>query len=421
MDVPMKEFLLWSNCSNNCRFCWQKKLNKQETLLSEDEKAIAIHTVMDEIELLGYTDVLIVGGEVYAPHSDKVNETLRNLFHRLAHRVRLDMTRYVYVNTNLIYSDLVNIRSLLEEFKGYYDHLRFTTSYDTVGRFSTEEDRELFLTNVDTLVNEYPGIQIVANMILTRPLCEAVIDMDFSIVKFRKEHRLRFVNLIPYIPVSDNDPLSPAWDQIIRTLAMTCVEDPQFFEPYKTQLGTKVDRVLKEFRKNAGFVECGSKDADCGHNVNYTRAAKGECFLCKLNAAPIFKECTLDDVKEYSDKGYRIMTVGDRCSYEIWIGLRRPDVIVIDGHDSANDYSDALKKIREENIERTITRYHPSTVRSDNLVSILRSVMNEQAVIQNLYEEDDFVSYLIALAPLDTVVISGDGVNNCMRYTVVQN
>ena len=59
-DVPMKEFLLWANCPNHCQFCWQKKLAKDEMILTEQEKLEAIASVRYEISSLGYTDILTV-------------------------------------------------------------------------------------------------------------------------------------------------------------------------------------------------------------------------------------------------------------------------------------------------------------------------------------------------------------------------
>ena len=44
--LPMHEFLLWNNCNNNCKFCWQRK-DKQSTV---DEQLEAISLTIDYIK-----------------------------------------------------------------------------------------------------------------------------------------------------------------------------------------------------------------------------------------------------------------------------------------------------------------------------------------------------------------------------------
>ena len=420
--VPMKEFLMWSNCSNNCVFCWQKKLNKPETLLTEDEKIMAIDKVMSEINSLEFSDILIVGGEVYCPHSQAVNAKLAELFNQIANRIKNGQTRYMYANTNLLYNDLVNIDALMTAFDGIRDKLRLTTSFDLAGRFANDDAKQLFLNNLAKMYSDYQ-VSPCVNMILTSVFCDAVNTGQFNVSQFSDTYHLSFINPIPYIPTSQDDVLKATWQQIERTIYRIEETEPHFIQFYIDQMGMQVDRVLKEYRKDVdNFVRCDSADNVCGHNINYTHIfSSGECFVCKLKNIFDFPIADMSFIQNEMQMGHKIITVGDRCSYEVWANLKRPNVMIIDGRDSDTEYSDVLRMVREQNIKRTLCVHNPQTPESSTVDWVLRDLLpgittDSGDVVQVIGEEDDAIFSCIRYAPADTTIIFGDGDTDCMRY-----
>jgi len=105
------------------------------------------------------SDVLIVGGEVYAPQEPSVNAELSKLFALIANKIKLGEIRYFYVNTNLAYNDMVNIDSLMTAFIGIESSIKFTTSYDVYGRFASIEEEDAFIERSHNLTVKYPMLK----------------------------------------------------------------------------------------------------------------------------------------------------------------------------------------------------------------------------------------------------------------------
>ena len=278
--VDMNEFLLWSNCSNNCKFCWQKKISNPECILNSEEKINAINKTEERINQLQESDVLIVGGEVFEAISPEVTSRLIDFFDKLAVRCEENKIRYLYINTNLIYDDLTIIDYICNRFHNISDKLKFTTSYDLEGRFSSKEREDLFLNNLKSITERYPYINIVVNTILTKQVCRS----DFSVKKFMDEYKVRLVNLIPYIPIFYGDPLTPTFGEIINKLKKTDDELPGYFKSYIENFDLDQKKILWEYHKsNNDYTECTADYNTCGHNVNFTKIlGTGECFICKL-------------------------------------------------------------------------------------------------------------------------------------------
>ena len=75
---PIFEFLLWDNCRNDCKFCFQKQSNN---LLTDEQKALSINKAIDFLQSDKYvagSHVLLIGGEIF--DSPKIFDRLFLLF-----------------------------------------------------------------------------------------------------------------------------------------------------------------------------------------------------------------------------------------------------------------------------------------------------------------------------------------------------
>ena len=459
VDTPMKEFLLWSNCANNCEFCWQKKLNKEATQLTETEKLESIAAVKNEISQLGYTDILIVGGEVYCPHSDKVNKALKDLFEFIAERIKSGMTRLMYANSNLIYSDRVNLDALFTTFAGIEDKLRFTTSFDVYGRFAADSSKMQVQDNLLYIKNNYPNVHPVVNTIITKQFYEYCVNNYFDINQMVKDYNLAYVNLIPYIPLEAGDIMQASWDEIVQVLLMVEVQAPHYLRYYTEQYDIQQDRLLKEYQRGVGLVPCSSSYMDCGHNVNYSRAMDdGSCYVCKVKKllegkVMVYSETELDEITKkmhnvikihgkegyywadkeadigvisdemiakYISEGYRIITIGDTCTEHVWNTHRKPDVMIIDGRAGQDMYSSALQRVRAEKLERLVI-YNEDESALQALNEALEMHMcigTKDLVIQIIGEEDGALFPAIRYSIPGDLIIAGDGSRKAMVYFV---
>ena len=280
------EFLLWANCENNCKFCWQKHLNKKDKFLNVSQKLDSIRAVerfllSDKYEKGSH--VLLVGGELF---DTKSSEEFQNFLSFVANEMASGNIELLYLNTNLIYENLDSICFLLDKIKDkkLFGRLKFTTSFDIFGRFSDNEKQKLMLTNLKKIKALYPEINIVVNIILTKQACEVILENKFSILGFRQEYSVE-VNTIPYI-VLTND-MAADKQTIFKTLVHLDKEMPGYLRKYVENFDLPQKKLLYEY--TAGdindLVFCSSDDdADCGHSINFKKYSieQDSCFVCDI-------------------------------------------------------------------------------------------------------------------------------------------
>ena len=246
---PIYEFLLWDNCSNNCKFCFQRKNPRLYSL--DEQQSILKQTLnyLNSDKYLENSHILLVGGELF---DNTARFSMFSAFFDEIVKMLLDnKIDLLYLNTNLCYDkDCVDMLvSILQQFdkNDLFDRLKFTTSYDIAGRFANHDKHTQFLANLDLINDKFHNINIVSNIILTNELCNAILEDKFNIFEYSKKHST-LVNLIPYI-ILDNS-LAPDRSTIFQTLRKVFNKNPEFAHAWIQNLDLKQPRKLIYYKKN---------------------------------------------------------------------------------------------------------------------------------------------------------------------------
>ncbi len=94
---------------------------------------------------------------------------------------------------------------------------------------------------------------------------------------------VKYVNLIPYIPVPDDDSMTPSWGQVIAALVNADKEIPGYLDHYIDDYDLNQNKILYEYHVGQGYVECTAEYLPCRHNKNFTKATPdGSCYICEL-------------------------------------------------------------------------------------------------------------------------------------------
>ena len=288
----MKEFIVWHNCTNQCDFCWQCKKQDKTAFLNHIEMIAAIRATEEKIlnEVNDGDDVLLVGGEILNSYNELSDYELHRLLNLCASLIKKDRIRYLYINTNLIYGNRKNLTYLLDLFNGIEDRLKFTTSYDVYGRFNhvlnTTIDSlasKIWFNNMLYIKDNYPKINVVVNVIITKQLVEKVpknwaINWD----ALQSTLGIKYINFIPYIPVEDDRSMDVTFKDIVKVLAAEEKRNPGYINKYIDDFDLNQDKILYEYHKDKGYVECTAKYSDCHHNENFKKVLGNECYICKL-------------------------------------------------------------------------------------------------------------------------------------------
>lgn len=273
------EFLVWDNCNNNCKFCFQRE---KPRLYNQEKRKFILNEVLSFIDgdkFIKGSHILICGGEIFDKPSDF--NALEEFFNQIVGLMEAGIIDLLYINTNLIYKDLTGLNSMLNMISkcNLFDRLKFTTSYDLEGRFRTEDDRQLMLSNLKWINQVYPKCNIVTNTILTKKVCQEILDGNFKLSEFTAEYKC-WINLIPYI-VLDSELTAPR-NAIFKALKRVDLDLPGYLAKYVPNMTITQEKWLYMYKDNE-FQFCSCAMSDCGHSVNFKRySEKNTCFCCDL-------------------------------------------------------------------------------------------------------------------------------------------
>lgn len=280
---PVFEFLLWANCGNNCKFCFQKQQLRDGIITkhSTEDKVKTMNNVLSFLDGDDYikgSHILLVGGEIF--DDPTIFGELDSFLVKIADKMACNDIDLLYINTNLIYKKLDCVTNFLSEIekRGLFDRLKFTTSYDIDGRF-TEKTEKLMLSNLKELHTKFEGLHSVTNIILSDKMCDNILSGEFDFLRFEEEYKTE-INFIPYIILIPE--LSATREKIFKTLMKINVTKPYYIEPYIIRLDLNQDKRLYNcYPDRMEYVSAPYNK--CGHSVNFTRySTKGSCYICDV-------------------------------------------------------------------------------------------------------------------------------------------
>lgn len=281
MIKPVYEFLLWQNCHNNCKFCFQTNKNQLDSI-GKKNSINAVKNFLESDKYIKGSHILLVGGEIF--DSPKDFDILEPFLLYILKQVAIHSIDLLYVNTNLIYKklDLLEYFLYIANKLGLLSRLKFTTSYDIAGRFANEKSRELMLNNLDYITSKYKELKVVANLILTKQACEEINSGRFVAKEFEEKHHCS-IALIPYIIRLEE--LTASKSAIFSALLKTAsyYSNPQaYLLEYIRNLDLKQEKRLYQFDGNQ-LNYCSSNNSSCSHSENFKLYSNdNSCFICDL-------------------------------------------------------------------------------------------------------------------------------------------
>lgn len=309
------EFLLWNNCNNNCTFCHQrsherKALDKILTPSEQVEALKACGVFLNEQFEKG-NHILLVGGEIFDNLNVEVKKELRYLFIDISIKMLHSEIDLLYLNTNLLYNNTELLYDCLDILKAkqLLDRVKFTTSYDIEGRFSSPYVETTFVYNLNHLIKYYPELKIVVNVVLTKSACDRIVNDTFGtdyLLAYLKTKNIQKstivdwinyfgvqVNAIPYIRLDYSEaPQIPSKSDVFGALLHIDSIFPGYLEWYTANITLKQEKCLFEYDKYQKiYINCSSGYSTCGHSENFKLCFKdsSECFPCAIRKLTDYK------------------------------------------------------------------------------------------------------------------------------------
>ena len=144
------QFELWEECNSKCKFCYLGKANQftpDSVKLSNLQKTIdkvSDMNIYNDIDCLAY-----IGGEFF--QGQLANKDVRNKFFELmtitSNLVKTNMIKEAWISASLITKLQDGLKETIQMFEDK-SKLWILTSYDTVGRFHSQQGLDIWLQNL---------------------------------------------------------------------------------------------------------------------------------------------------------------------------------------------------------------------------------------------------------------------------------
>lgn len=188
-EVRCIQFELWHNCTNECEFCY---LNGCRKYFMESQKQAAIKKVMDILETdkpKDFNAIGLIGGELFM--GQQGDETTQNKFQELIRKIKTfldnDEMKEVWLTSNLLTNNLgplIETLEILMEKLPKYQRIMLCTSYDTEGRFHSEESYTTWYNNLLKIHELFPRLCIHIQSICTQALVNEWLSNKEKFVDF---------------------------------------------------------------------------------------------------------------------------------------------------------------------------------------------------------------------------------------------
>ena len=200
------QFELWEECNSKCKFCYLGKANQftpDSVKLSNLQKTIdkvSDMNIYNDIDCLAY-----IGGEFF--QGQLANKDVRNKFFELmtitSNLVKTNMIKEVWISASLITKLQDGLKETIQMFEDK-SKLWILTSYDTVGRFHSQQGLDIWLQNLKMLRKSFPDLKINITTILTGDFINKYLDGSNQLFSIAKNNNCQ-VFLKPPCSIDDRD------------------------------------------------------------------------------------------------------------------------------------------------------------------------------------------------------------------------
>lgn len=184
------QFELWEECNSGCKFCYLGKANEctlDKVKLDNLQKTIdklSDNSIYNDIDCLAY-----IGGEFFQGQLDNLD--VRRKFFELMSKTNMLISqrkiREAWISASLI----AEHQDCLDETVQIFDDkskLWILTSYDTIGRFNTKHDSDIWHINLMKLRNQYPELKINITSILTEDFIDKYLTDSNELFTIAKDN-----------------------------------------------------------------------------------------------------------------------------------------------------------------------------------------------------------------------------------------
>lgn len=315
----MLQIELWRECNNHCKFCYlQEENRKQSTEYKLNAIKNTIEIINDEETWNKYDSFGLIGGEFFQGqlNTQELNKSFAIMMKSIENKYLESKIKSFWLTATLTEKPVCYGKSF-EEFITNLDNLAYTglekqqdiwlcTSYDTIGRFHTEQSKQNWINNMKFIKENTKYLHTTTSFIITQDLIETYNRNKNFFNDFRKEYNTHIYFKCPDIGCNDKtienflnrtklDKFLPKRCDFIKFL-YDMAEDGESVDLFNREyraatlyenIGGKSLRVFKE-RQN-DLISAEDAISSCGHAHWYSRYIDSDkCMMCDRDI--VFRE-----------------------------------------------------------------------------------------------------------------------------------
>ncbi len=191
---------LWSFCNQKCVFCYLGADNKDTRAERQMKSLIDFEKSIDNLDYTLYNNISIIGGEFFQGefHTPEIKEKFLSIMKKIGQLYEDKKIGSCWLTCTLTRKEQDGLYDLLDYFKKnkiFVPNKKYTasglwlcTSYDTKGRFHTQEQKDNWNYHMLNIHKHYKFVKFNTTMILTGNLIDEYLKGNLHFDKFSKKY-----------------------------------------------------------------------------------------------------------------------------------------------------------------------------------------------------------------------------------------
>lgn len=290
------QFELWHECNNLCKMCF---LGLENRVTPKETKLKSLRSAIRKAKQFDGDIIATIGGEFF--QGQLVDPDVHRLFYRyisiIIDKLNKQEIGVMWITATLTDKTPKDLLEFLDFVKNTWNgngFLLICTSYDTIGRFHTEQKRLNWEENMRLIPKIDPRIGLNTTMILTNDLIEKYLNNEISFLDFTSKYNtglmIKHPNAGPYQSLEEMEQALPGFvpkrQNTIRFFKKMKLKEPFIFETSVFNVNKRADECIKRYNNGSTYADIRDKinlneyatpgnteTLECGHSILY------QCYI----------------------------------------------------------------------------------------------------------------------------------------------
>ena len=263
------QFELWHECNNLCKMCF---LGLENRITPIETKIRSLKEAIEGAKTFKGDIIAIIGGEFFQgqlndPEVHRLFYEFINIVINKLNTKEIEVAWVTATLTDKTPKDLIEFLTFTKENWNGNGELLLCTSYDTIGRFHTEQKKLNWEENMLLIPQIDPRIGLNTTMILTNDLIKKYLNNEISFLDFTTKYNtgimIKHPNSGPYKNLQDMEKGLPGFvperKNTLRFFKKLKLKEPFIFDTCVFNVNRRADECIKRNNNGQSYIDLRDK------------------------------------------------------------------------------------------------------------------------------------------------------------------